>query len=220
MYTGRFSNFFRSLRFRLAAWNTAVVLSTVAISLLLVRQGLEYTLLQEIDGVLLDETIELGLAVDAMNIDSDAIHREMDRKALAHRGHGWFVQLIAPGDKPLWTSGEVPPEESHIELPAHSPAVLTVGHHRVAQRRFEPPGKPAYWVRVAASLDASIDAPRSPPWWAWSSWSSLPWAATGWRAAPRSPWRRSSRRRPGCGPATCASGCACAARETNWISSR
>jgi len=145
----------RSLRFRLTVWNTVVVLFWVLGSLYLVHEGLEYALMQEIDSILLDETLELGWTVEALEFNSDAIHNEMDRKARAHRTHGWFVQLVDTKDSALWTSGQTPPAEAHLTLSDRSPFVSTVGNYRVAQRRFDARlGRPAYWVRVATSLDS------------------------------------------------------------------
>jgi heavy metal sensor kinase len=155
MLFARLRPLFRTLRFRLTFWNTAVVLLWVVVSLFLVHEGLEYALLQEIDSILLEETLEMGMAVEAMELDSDAIHKEMDRKATAHKTHGWFVQLLDTADSPLWTSGTTPPPEDHPALSEKSPDVQTVGNYRVAQRRFESKaGRPAYWVRVATSLDS------------------------------------------------------------------
>lgn len=155
MLFARLRPLFRTLRFRLTFWNTAVVLLWVVVSLFLVHEGLEYALLQEIDSILLEETLEMGMAVEAMDLNSDAIHKEMDRKATAHKTHGWFVQLLDVADSPLWTSGASPPPEDQIGLSQISPHVMTVGNYRVAQRRFESrEGRPAYWVRVATSLDS------------------------------------------------------------------
>ena len=59
----RLSSLLRSLRFRLTAWNTAVVLFTVGAALVGVREGLRHTLLRETDQQLADEAKEISDAV-------------------------------------------------------------------------------------------------------------------------------------------------------------
>ncbi|HEY8505137.1 MAG TPA: hypothetical protein VIL46_11185, partial [Gemmataceae bacterium] len=51
----------RSLRFRLAFWNTAVILLLVGGTLVGIREGLRYTLLRELDGQLTEDALEVAL---------------------------------------------------------------------------------------------------------------------------------------------------------------
>ena len=55
---------FRSLRFRLTAWNTAVVLLTVLLALFGVREGLRLSLVDELEKSLVDDSHEVSLAVE------------------------------------------------------------------------------------------------------------------------------------------------------------
>ena len=48
---------FRSLRFRLSAWNTAAVLLIVVVTLLGVREALRFTLMTENDHLLRDDRL-------------------------------------------------------------------------------------------------------------------------------------------------------------------
>ena len=51
----RLSDVFRSLRFRLTVWNTAVVLLTVVGTLMGVREALRFAMRHEIDQVLRED---------------------------------------------------------------------------------------------------------------------------------------------------------------------
>src|SRR2546425_13332538 len=90
----RLSSVFRSLRFRLTAWNTAVVLLTVGGALVGIREGLRLTLLRETDQLLAEDALEVCLAIEQLYPDIRVIHDEMDRKAIGHAYRGLFVQLI------------------------------------------------------------------------------------------------------------------------------
>jgi len=85
---------FRSLRFRLSAWNTAAVLLIVIVTLVAVREALRLTLWRENDQLLLDDATEVRLAVERFYPDLGEIYNDMDRKALGHVDRGLFVQLL------------------------------------------------------------------------------------------------------------------------------
>jgi signal transduction histidine kinase len=148
---------FRSLRFRLSAWNTAAVLLIVIVTLLGVREALRLTLVHENDLLLRDDTNEVILAVEGFYPDLSQIFNEMDRKAQGHLDRGLFVQLLDERGQSLWSSGKLPPLDK-VQLPAAGrPSELTVGGYRVAQRTLHKQGMPDYTVRVGASL-AMVDS--------------------------------------------------------------
>ncbi|REK15600.1 MAG: HAMP domain-containing protein [Planctomycetota bacterium] len=142
-------SFFRSLRFRLSAWNTAAVLLIVVATLLGVREALRYTLIAENDHVLVDDANEVALAVERFYPDRDEIFNEMERKAQAHLDRDLFVQLLDPDGKVVWTSGE-PPDLSKAST---TTGLVSFDGYRVATRQVEHDGLPDYTVRVGASLD-------------------------------------------------------------------
>jgi signal transduction histidine kinase len=143
---------FRSLRFRLSAWNTAAVLLIVIVTLLAVRESLRFTLLRENDLLLLDDTYEVVLTVQGFYPDLDEIHGEMNRKSLGHVDRSLFVQLLDGGGQLILSSGR-PPKLEGVPLPtADKPSLLTVGGYRLAQRVIAKEGLPNYTVRVGASL--------------------------------------------------------------------
>jgi len=143
---------FYSLRFRLSAWNTAVVLLSVIATLFGVREALRLTLQSENDYLLRDDSNEVLLAVDRFHPNQADIFDEMDRKALGHRDRDLFVQLFDGEGRLLWSSGK-PPMLDGVRLPQNeTPMLLTRDGYRIVQRLFVKPGAPRYAVRVGASL--------------------------------------------------------------------
>lgn len=82
-----------SLRVRLAAWNTLVVLTTVVLALLAVREGLRLTLLRELDERLVEEITEAELIVARFYPDTAQIREEFNRKAISHAHERLFLEL-------------------------------------------------------------------------------------------------------------------------------
>lgn len=141
----------RSLRFRLTAWNTAVVLLTVVGSLIGVREGLRLTLLRETDQLLDEDTLEVSLAVQEFHPNMEAIFHEMDRKAIGHEHRGLFVQLFDSAGVLLWSSRNTPDlERAPTRLGDRKLSVDS--SYRVKQRQIRKAPLPAYTVRVGQSL--------------------------------------------------------------------
>jgi signal transduction histidine kinase len=99
----------RSLRSRLMLWNAAAVALTGVISLFAVREGVRYALLNDMDQVLSEDATEIGLAfADEENYDWISLTEEMDRKALGHDFHQWFVQFYDRAGRHVWSSIHTP----------------------------------------------------------------------------------------------------------------
>lgn len=148
---------FRSLRFRLSAWNTAVVLLIVIVTLVGVREALRYTLVRENDLLLLDDTYEVVLAVERFHPNLGEIYNEMDRKARGHADRNLFVQLLSDDGEVMSSSGSPPPLDALPEVVADRPTLSTIDGYRIAQRLINRDGLPPYTVRVGMSL-GMIDA--------------------------------------------------------------
>lgn len=143
---------FRSLRFRLSAWNTAAVLLIVVVTLLGLREALRFTLMSENDRLLLDDAYEVVLAVEQYYPDLGEIDNEMDRKAQGHVDRELFVQLIDARGGVLFSRGK-PPALAGIAPPKpEQPSLVTSDGYRIASRRIAREGLPRYTVRVGASL--------------------------------------------------------------------
>jgi heavy metal sensor kinase len=145
----------------LTLWNTVVVLGASLAALVALREGARWTLQQEADLLLREETLELALAVQQLHPDRGAILEEFNRKAAGHAQHGWFVQLLAADGRPLWESEHAPPAIRRRPVMMHEPFLLfTEEGFRVGQRQVEGPPAPRYTVRIGtptANIAAEVN---------------------------------------------------------------
>ena len=154
----RLKDVFRSLRFRLTLWNTAVVLLTVVGTLIGVREALRFALRHEIDQLLQQDALEVELAVADLyksTDDLDAIKSEMSRKAAAHVERGMFVELLDRRTGPAGRAQHAVGTEIQIR-----PGRRHHDHRRSALQgravAIAKVGLPAFTVHVGSSL-ASAD---------------------------------------------------------------
>lgn len=95
----------RSLRVRLAVWNAIVVILTALVTLVVLRQGVQWALVHELDELLAEDASEIDLTLRQTPPDDfGSITDELARKAVGHRRHGWFVRLLDANGRPLWSS--------------------------------------------------------------------------------------------------------------------
>ncbi len=127
--------FLRSLRSRLAAWNTFVVVLTVAVSLVAVREGLRITLVRENDNELFDHALEMELAVERMYPDLRAIGEEFDRKVLGHQHRTLFVKLLDDHGQTLANSLRAPQLLAGTAPAARTNVLRSSGSYRLAYRQ-------------------------------------------------------------------------------------
>lgn len=151
----RFANTLRTLRVRLTAWNTLVVLLTVLVALFAVREGLRFYLLLETDEVLDAEARELMLAVEEFyNVDRSRIVEEMQRKAVAHRRSEWFIRWMdATRTHDLWRSENYPSDVQTRflgSLRGHN--VWGSPTHRSIEVELNKSGLPRQFIRVGTPL--------------------------------------------------------------------
>jgi heavy metal sensor kinase len=145
------SSIVRSLRFRLMAWNTGVVILSVVATLIALREGMRLTLISEMDQVLSDDADEMLLALEAHYPDLQQVYEEMNRKARGHIHSGLFVQLLEPSGSVLWSSVNTPPVQ-HVSFPEQAGnRRFTKGGYRAVQRQTDKITVPAYTVRVGVS---------------------------------------------------------------------
>src|SRR5690349_19060528 len=99
----------RTLRFRLMLWNAVVVgLTTVAV-LIGLRAGVRYALLREVDALLKEDLQEIALAIpEVYSPESEVLHAELNRKALGHNAHRWYMRFIADNGEEIWASRNTP----------------------------------------------------------------------------------------------------------------
>lgn len=121
----------KTLRFRLAVWNAIVVILTAALVLLTLRQGVQRALVHGMDQVLSEDAQEIELALRQFPASEfELLKEELDRKAIGHRHHRWFVQLIDVRGDVVWSSVDAPAD---MVFPATTPAA---GLHTSAGYRF------------------------------------------------------------------------------------
>lgn len=154
MQYGRLSGAFRSLRFRLTAWNTAVVVLTVGGALVGVREGLRHTLQGDMDQQLREDAEELAQAVQQSYPDLEPVFQQIDRKAAAHRHLDLFIELLDGQDNEIRTSKEAPVVRGVHRRPGEM--LVTTNGYRIARYQFGGGRLPKFTVRVGASL-AGID---------------------------------------------------------------
>jgi hypothetical protein len=106
--------FFQTARFRIALWNTFGVAGIALAALFAVRQGIWWTMLQETDGLLLEDVREIELALKELPRDNFIqLTDELRRKAMGHKAHDWFVILLDEKGDVLWQSNDM----MSVELP-------------------------------------------------------------------------------------------------------
>ena len=153
MFYKRLEAVWRTLRFRLAAWNATVVVATALITLFGLREGVRYTLLSELDQLLHEDLHEIGLSVAALHYPTSGneLQEELERKARGHTAHNWFVQLLDFDGQELWSSygtpGMLKPVSLLSDRTAHS-----IDQFRIIQTPVPRDGASDLVVRVGASL--------------------------------------------------------------------
>ncbi|MBY0522019.1 MAG: HAMP domain-containing histidine kinase [Gemmataceae bacterium] len=142
----------RSLRFRLMAWNVAVVLLMVIPTLVGVRAVLSHLLLQEFDELLREDGVEIGLALRQSPRQWDVLYQEMERKAQGHVHRGWFVQLFDAEGRIIWSSQNTP-AEGLPTLASTRMATQQAEGYRMTQSQVQSPGTAPMTIRVGASME-------------------------------------------------------------------
>jgi len=181
-----------SLRFRLASWNTLMVLLTIVATLVGIREGSRLMLLRDNLDLLEDDAQELALAIAQFHPDMQAIFDEMDRKTKGHEHRQLFVQLFDARNKLLRSS----PRADQ----ADKTSISTAGTESWDRPPFKDTrrsvmigGRALYTLRVGSSL-AGVEADVSRLTaltirWVWRCWWLRLSLASGWLAAPPVPLR-------------------------------
>lgn len=144
------SRWYRSLRARLTLWHTGVLLFAVIVSLLAVREGLRFYLLQEANVVLNDEARELLLAVQRWYPNEAQIIAEMEQKAAGHADRDWYIRWLTPDrSREIYASRGGPAKSlTKVAMSFQDYRVWSSDTHRSVERMLDVPGIPHYFVRV------------------------------------------------------------------------
>jgi heavy metal sensor kinase len=143
----------QTLRFQLTFWNTLGILVLVGAALWGVRQGLRWTLLNELDHLLAEDVRQVELTIDAFGADWHKLADELGPKVESNSDRGWFVRVFSKDDDLLWSSDNAP------EIKMSAAQVVSEGaysreNYRLFQRRI-PAGvrSPPLVVRVGVRRD-------------------------------------------------------------------
>jgi heavy metal sensor kinase len=149
--------FASSLRFRLVFWNTVVLLGSLLLTLIVLRESVRYSLVAEFEKQLFEDLDEVKMTVQQNHRAPEDMYDELERKAISHSHRGWWARLFDHEGRILWNSHNAPlpplpvsPFESYDRIVSHN-------HYRKINHRFDSPGLPRWIVRVGVSF-APIEA--------------------------------------------------------------
>jgi len=146
----------RSLRFRLMLWNIAAGVLTGLGILLAVREGVRYTLINDLDQALREDLTEIKAYFQPPGQqDWQILHDELNRKAATHDYHGWFVQFLDRSGRPAWSSQNTPPDLSRFSEGQKSSGIFHVDQFRI---RYEPLEDAAGVAAVAVGCNEAFIA--------------------------------------------------------------
>ncbi|NLG55069.1 MAG: HAMP domain-containing histidine kinase, partial [Rhodococcus sp.] len=143
----------RTLRFRLAAWNAAVVIVTALVTLIGLRQGVRWALVHELDQVLVDDVHEIELAIRSVTTAGRPALREgLTRMAEGHERRGWYVALFGEDGESIWFSPDAPARAPTLPLERNQSPISFDGF-RVVRQPLSPPVDGVGMIQVGATLE-------------------------------------------------------------------
>jgi heavy metal sensor kinase len=145
----------RTLRFRLMAWNTGVLLLIVLPALVIVREGFRRVVHVEFDRVLSGDISEIKLILAAYPKDTDELSLELKRKAQGHAKHRWFAQVFNQDGTLLSQTQSTPADLLELDTagPLRQDVACLDQDFRIVQESFTA-SSPRATIRVGASLAA------------------------------------------------------------------
>ena len=142
----------RTLRFRLAAWNAAVVVITAIVTLVGLRQGVRWALVHELDQVLIDDARQVALSLaSTSHFERPILRAELTRKAEGHEHRDWYVKLLDRDKKVVWASAGARPDIPALVLDTDLSPV-SFGGYRIVNHQVPPSMDGVEFIRVGAAL--------------------------------------------------------------------
>lgn len=142
-----------SLRFQLTLWYTGVVLFMVIVTLVGIREGLRITVLHEVDQFLREDMLEIILTIEQGYPNWDAVHAELERKALGHEERNMFVQIFDADGRVRWATARTPELEVPAGTAAGDKAAISSGSYRLFERRLNHGPIPSLIIRVGSTVE-------------------------------------------------------------------
>ncbi|MGQ0633866.1 MAG: sensor histidine kinase [Planctomycetaceae bacterium] len=144
---------FGTLRFRLTAWNTAVVLAMITFTLWGVREGLRLILWHEADTQLVEDAKEARATYEQLYPATRAIEEEFDRRARTHTHRGLHIRIFDDRNNVVWTSVNAPEPPFPARYFESGRKPTTAGLYRLVHEKTSAPGVPPVTIRVGASVE-------------------------------------------------------------------
>ncbi len=142
----------KTLRFRLAIWNAGAVALTAAVTIIAVHQATRWELIRSLDELLVEDAEEIRLALRDLPFDGPEFRDELNRKALGHRRHEWFVKLLAHDGESLWDSVKAPLQLlTPLDKQTNRFATTDAFRHYTCSVQDD---SPVRWIRVGASMES------------------------------------------------------------------
>jgi signal transduction histidine kinase len=142
----------KTLRFRLAAWNAGVVVVTALLTLIGLRQGVQWALLREVDQVLTDDAQEIAMALrTARKDDFLRLQDEWLRKAVGHKQRGWYLKLCRGDESIVWATPGAP-DTTPLPPAGNQAEPWTFDDFRVVRRPIPDAIEDIQVIRVGATL--------------------------------------------------------------------
>lgn len=140
----------KSLRYRLAIWNAGAVALTAALTIVSVHQATRWALFHGFDELLVEDAEEVRLALRDLKFEEADFRDELNRKAIGHRRHKWFVKLLDAQGTMIWASIDSPQQ---TVAPSNSlgDQYGVAGSFRHFTRPVEDDSQ-IRWIRVGASI--------------------------------------------------------------------
>jgi two-component system, OmpR family, heavy metal sensor histidine kinase CusS len=136
---GRLRDLFATLRFQLLAWVTLVVLVTVAVTMVTVREVVHRALLFEFSRLLDEEADGVAHSVKQYYPDEQAqLEQTLKNKvtALSQREwfREWFVVIYSADGRPIWSSPNLPAKLAAPSLKIPTAEQADVDGYRIVER--------------------------------------------------------------------------------------
>jgi signal transduction histidine kinase len=128
------------------------VILTAVVTLIVLREGVRWAILHEMDQILSEDAAEIAIALQELPPDQfGSLQDDLERKALGHKHHEWFARLLDGSHESVWATAAMPELPTSAGALAHDVPSTHGGFRMFVHRiRQGPPGIAA--IQVGASL--------------------------------------------------------------------
>ncbi|MBL9162166.1 MAG: sulfatase-like hydrolase/transferase [Planctomycetaceae bacterium] len=146
------ASIWRTLRFRLAAWNAGAVILTALVTLVGLRQGVSWALIHELDQVLLDDARDVRAMIEATPADQEKqLQLNLNRMAISHEHRGWYVKLLNVEGEERWATEHARPKLPRPNITKDRTPTTFEGY-RIVQSEVDAKFPDVKLIRVGATL--------------------------------------------------------------------